>query len=137
MGELEELIEIAVKFVERQQGAWNHSTWLAFLSDVQEKGFKLSDEMQIHLESVLESIKSLNDTLTDIEGMGNVLLDISNRSVDFIKQTKGGWDHSGWEMFVNDLQKTGIVLTEETKDYVGYVLESLKKFYIFTPIGSE
>ncbi|MBF0519805.1 MAG: hypothetical protein HQK92_08785 [Nitrospirae bacterium] len=127
----EELIERASKFVESQGGKWDHMAWLEFLSDMQKQGFHLSHDMQSYLGSMLESMKKLNSTLMSTKGFENVLLDISESTISFIKKTKGTWDHAGWENFIKDVQKTGVSLTEETTTYLGGVLEAAKELYMF------
>ncbi|QWR77740.1 hypothetical protein [Candidatus Magnetomonas plexicatena] len=127
----EELIERASKFVESQGGKWDHMAWLEFLSDMQKQGFNLSHDMQSYLGSMLESMKKLYGTVMSTKGFENVLLDISENTISFIKKTKGTWDHIGWEAFIKDVQKTGVSLTEETTTYLGGVLEAAKELYMF------
>ncbi len=55
--------------------------------------------------------------------------DIIDSTGKFIEKQKGYWDHINWERFLKDVQKIGGELTEETKSYLGEVLESAKKFY--------
>ncbi|MEO5357476.1 MAG: hypothetical protein H7844_09280 [Nitrospirae bacterium YQR-1] len=127
----EELMERASKFVELQGGKWDHMAWLEFLSEMQKQGFHLSHDMQSYLGSMLESMKKLYGTFMSTKGFENVLLDISESTIIFIKKTKGTWDHVGWEAFIKDVQKTGISLTEETTTYLGGVLEAAKELYMF------
>ncbi|MBF0556369.1 MAG: hypothetical protein HQK96_17770, partial [Nitrospirae bacterium] len=52
------------------------------------------------------------------------------------KKTQGTWDHMGWELFIKDLQKRGLSLTEEATTYLGGVLEAAKELYTFPVTGA-
>jgi len=54
---------------------------------------------------------------------------VSEDMVGFVKDNKGAWDHSKWESFVQDLQKKGIEMNEQTTSYLGGILEAAKGFY--------
>ncbi|MBF0317662.1 MAG: hypothetical protein HQL04_05750 [Nitrospirae bacterium] len=128
----DELVRIAGKFVERQKGAWDHSAWLDFLSGVQKKGVDVSEDVQRYIGSMLEAMKKLYNASSATENVKTALLEISEHTVDFIKQTKGVWNQKDAEVFLKDLQKKGIELSEETKSYLGGVLESVKRVYDFS-----
>ncbi|MBF0590448.1 MAG: hypothetical protein HQL02_00015 [Nitrospirae bacterium] len=128
----DDLVQIAGKFVERQRGAWDHSAWLDFLSGVQQKGVDISEDVQRYIGSMLEAMKKLYNASAATENVTNVLLDISQHTVEFIKKTKGVWNQNEAEAFLKDLQKRGIELSEETKSYLGGVLESVKRVYEFS-----
>ncbi len=123
------LIDLARKFVETQKGVWDHTAWLDFLSDVQKKGFALSDDMKNYLGSVLDAMKEVYDTTSATNNMENVMLEVFKNTVDFIKYTQGILTPSGLEAFLKDLQKKGVDLTEETTSYIGEVLDSVKELY--------
>ncbi len=127
------LTDLAGKFVESRKGIWDHIAWLTFLLDIQKKGFALSDNMKTYLGLVLNAMKKLYDATTATKGMENVMSDISEYSVNFIKRTKGIWNHSEWEIFLKDFQKKGIDLTEETSSYLGQFLETVREIYIILP----
>ncbi|KJU82174.1 hypothetical protein MBAV_005632 [Candidatus Magnetobacterium bavaricum] len=128
----DELVQIAGKFVERQKGAWDHSAWLDLLSGVQKKGVDVSEDVQRYIGSMLEAMKKLYHASSATENVKGALLEISQHTVEFIKKTKGVWDQKDGEAFLKDLQKKGIELSEETKSYLGGVLESVKRVYDFS-----
>ncbi|MCG6550798.1 MAG: hypothetical protein L7F77_00615 [Candidatus Magnetominusculus sp. LBB02] len=134
-GSFEDLIELASKFVEQQDGKWDHLAWLDFLSNIQKKGFYLSNDMQSFLGSMLESMKSLYSSVSNTSEMQNIMLGISENTITFIKKTQGSWDHAGWESFIKDLQKRGLSLTGETTNYLGGVLEAARELYTFPITG--
>ncbi len=132
------LVDLAGKFVESQKGMADHTAWSDFLSDVQKKGIELSDEMKSNLALVLESMKKVYAATEATKGMENVMSDISDHTVNFMKKTKGVWDQPGWEAYLKDLQKKGIDLTDETRSYLGEILEASRKIYsVLPPIVSK
>ncbi len=56
----------------------------------------------------------------------DVLMDLAG---NFIEAQKGVWDHSEWLDFLSEVQKKGIELFDNTKDYLGLVLEAMKEVY--------
>ncbi|MBF0343404.1 MAG: hypothetical protein HQL06_04150 [Nitrospirae bacterium] len=128
----DDLVKVAGKFVEKQKGAWDHSAWLDFLSGVQKKGLIMSEDVQRYIGSMLESMKKLYNASMVSENVKNIVSDISEYTVEFIKKTKGVWDNKEGEVFLKELQRRGIELTDETKSYLGGVLESVKKVYDFS-----
>ncbi len=144
MAGFNDLVQQAVKFVEKQKGVWEHSEWTAFISDIQKKSGDLTKEMQDYLGLVTESIRKFYSSQTlgkDISenissSVEKAVSSISEQTTKFIEQTKGVWDHAGWENFLNDIQKKGIQITEDTKSYIGDILESTKKFYASLPLVS-
>ncbi len=56
----------------------------------------------------------------------DVLIEVSDK---FVEGQKGGWDHDAWLDFLSDVREKGIELSDEMKDSVGSVLESMKKVY--------
>ncbi len=136
MASFDDLIELSTKFVAQQGGKWDHTAWLEFLSDIQKMGYNLTHDMQSYLGSMLESMKKLYGTTTATTGLESIILGIANNTVNFIKQTRGMWDHQGWETFLKELQKKGVDLTEESTTYLGGILEAAKELYFF-PIQSS
>jgi len=138
MGGFDILVDLTSKFVEAQKGAWDHTAWLNFLSDVQKKGLELSDDMTDNLGLVLESMKKFYSASTAIKGIETAMAEISNSAIDYFKKTKGIWDQSQWETYLNNVQKKGIELTDETQSYLGEVFESLRGFYtVLSPDKKE
>jgi len=64
------------------------------------------------------------------KGFFAYLVDLSGT---FVEKQRGIWGHTEWLNFISNVQKRsielGIELTEQTKDYAGLVLESVKKVY--------
>ncbi|MBF0566248.1 MAG: hypothetical protein HQK89_13510 [Nitrospirae bacterium] len=136
LGSFDDLIDLATKFVDQQGGKWDHSAWLEFLSEIQKNGYNLSHDMQSYLGSMLESLKKIYGTVTATSKIENIMLGVSENTIDFIKTTKGMWDHNNWESFLKGLQTKGLQLNEETTTYVGGVLEAAKELYSF-PLSSK
>jgi hypothetical protein len=132
-----ELVALATKFVESQKGKWDHYAWLDFMSEIQKKGFDINDDLQDQLGSVTESMKKCYNAAADTKGFQNILGEISESSIEFVKKTKGVWDNAGWESYVKDLQKKGLTLNEMTQSYAGNVLESVKSLYSFIPASTK
>jgi hypothetical protein len=53
--------------VERHKGAWDHTKWESFLSDVKKKGVPVTEEVSNTIGSVLESLKKLHTLLPKTE----------------------------------------------------------------------
>ncbi len=134
---LSSLIDLAGKFVEQRKGIWDHEAWSGFLSDVQKKGFELTDEMTTYLGSVLESMKQFYQAATATTGMTQVMASIPKETVTFIQDHKGVWGQSEWEQFLAELQKKGAAYSDETTNYLGSILESVKRLYDFSPLLTE
>ncbi len=135
MAIFDDLIKRASQFVEKQKGVWDHSKWQGFLSDIQQKGLKMTEEMQNYLGSVLESMKKFYESTTDTEK--KMTGTVSDEAAKLVEKTRGKWEHLDWEKFVKDTQQRGIDLTEETKANLGGILESAKKFYFSLPLTKK
>ncbi len=48
---------------------------------------------------------------------------------EFVNKQKGKWEHKDWESLVDQVQKGGVVLTDEYKKSLGHMLEATKQFY--------
>ena len=59
-------------------------------------------------------------------GVFGVLMNLAGKFVD---SQKGGWDHAAWLDFLSEVQKKTVELSDEMRDSLGLVLESMKKFY--------
>lgn len=55
--------------------------------------------------------------------------DLLKRAAGFVDRQKGRWDDAAWNGFIADVRDKGLNLTKEAEDYVGQVLESMKRFY--------
>ncbi len=129
IGRFGALIGLVGEFVEHQNGVWDHEAWLDFLTELQKKGFELSNDMKAYLGLVLEAMKKLYYASTAPEDMQLYLFNISEQVMTFIIKTSGSWGHSDWERFLDELSEKGIELTDETRSYLGEVLESIKELY--------
>ncbi|QWR75989.1 hypothetical protein [Candidatus Magnetomonas plexicatena] len=136
-----DLLRISSQFVEKQKGYWDHTAWLSLLKDAQEKGVQLTADMQTYLGTIVQSMKKIYETSSFKQGFGKGLSDITKvmyeQTVSFVEQTKGKWDHEGWEGFLKDLQKMGITITEEGRAYLGELLEAARKFYVNLPTKGD
>ena len=131
------LIDLAGKFVEQRKGIWDHEAWSDFLSDVQKKGFEVTDEMTAYLGSVVESMKQFYQAATATTGMTKVMASIPKDTVAFIQEHKGVWGQSEWEQFLAEIQNKGVAYTDETTNYLGGILESVKRLYSISPLLTE
>lgn len=124
---LTDMLNQAKKFIEEQQGKWEHSEWVELLAKVQKKGVELSDEAKHRFGEVLEGMKAIYHELGQTQKVGEVLNTIKEKSLNFVERNRHGWDHAAWEEFVKDIENSGIELTEAMKTYLGHVIEALKK----------
>lgn len=129
----DELVKFAGDFVASRKGVWDHAAWLDFVSNIQKKGFDLSEEMQAYLGEVLEAMKRFYEATGSTEGMESAMRAIVKDSIEFTKKQKGVWGHTEWEAFATGIQKNTLSLSEETTAYLGGILESVKAFYFIAP----
>ena len=122
----DEIVKLAGDFVTQQKGAWDHSTWLTFLSTLKQKGYDVSEDMQAHVGQLLEAIKRFYLATASTRGIETALTTVAKDSVDFVKAHKAVWGHNEWEDFARHVQKNTLSLSEETMSYLGGILESLK-----------
>jgi len=131
----EELTKLAADFVTTRKGLWDHAAWTNFMSNLQAKGFDLSREMQANLGNLLEATKRFYTAAAATESVEKVVRAVVNESVTFVKQHKGVWGHTEWEDFVKTVERNTFSLSEGTMAYLGGILESIKVFYAFSPVG--
>jgi hypothetical protein len=55
--------------------------------------------------------------------------DLLKKAAGFVDRQKGRWGEAEWNGFIADMRGKGLDLTKEAEDYVGQVLESMKRFY--------
>ncbi|MBF0458031.1 MAG: hypothetical protein HQK99_09070 [Nitrospirae bacterium] len=137
MGQFDDIIEAAAKFVEQQKGVWDHSAWTEFLSGIGKMGFDVDGEMKEYLGSLLESMKNYYSAASATDGITSAMKGIAENTVSFINKTKGSWDHSGWETYLKTMQKKGTELSDETVKYLGSVLETSKELYHLPTFASK
>ncbi|MBF0567137.1 MAG: hypothetical protein HQK89_18080 [Nitrospirae bacterium] len=137
MGQFDDIVELAAKFVEQQKGVWDHTAWMNFLNEVKEMGFEMTDDLKSYLGSLLEAMKKFYSASTATENINKAMTGIAEDTVSFIKKTKGMWDHSAWEDYLSEVQKKGLNVTDETMKYLGGILESSKELYVFPPVSSK
>ncbi len=53
----QKMLDLAGKFVARQEGAWEHADWETFLEETAELGVELTDETRRNLGNILEAAK--------------------------------------------------------------------------------
>lgn len=123
------MLEKGRKFVEEQKGQWEHIQWDELLGDLQSKGGQLTDEAKHRFGEALEGMKNIYGEMAQTEGVKNSLSKIKDHTVKFVSAHKDGWDHKAWEKLLEDLNKEGIVLTEQTKKYLGNLVEATQKLY--------
>ncbi len=124
------LVALTSKFIKAQKGHWDHTAWLNFLADMQEKGVELSDEITNYIGSVTESMKRLYNITTTTENIQLCMEDISEHALNFFIKTGGVWEQSEWEKFLEDLQKEGFNLTDEAISYLMDTLVAANKINV-------
>jgi hypothetical protein len=122
-----DLIKRSSRFVEKQRGLWDHEAWTSFVSELQKKGVKLTEDAQAQLGSVVESMKRFHHNSSDAKQ--RLMGEISDKTAQFIAQTRGMYNHADWENFLGEIQRLGVELRGETVNYVGDLLEAVKRFY--------
>lgn len=137
MGQFDDIIEFAAKFVEQQKGVWDHTAWTGFLSEINKMGVDVTAEMKSYLGTLLESMKKYYGVASATDGITTAMTSIAENTVDFIKKTKGEWDQTGWETYLKEIQKKGMELTDETTKYLGTVLETSKDLYFLPSFASK
>lgn len=133
MGRFDDLLKSATNFVEQHKGSWKHYDWIAFMTEVKKKGADISYDLQNNIGAMLESMKEYLSYVTGSGKEGNPLKEVSETVANFIKDTKGKWDHTAWEALLSDLSKKGIDLSEKATAYIGNLLESAKTVYFLAP----
>lgn len=126
------LVKLSCEFVENHKGKWDHSAWMGFLSEVQKTDGRLTESMQNYLGLILESIKRFNNHISD--SSKRVMDIVCEETVRFIEQSRGVWDHSGWENFLSNIKNKGVHLTSEAIAQLGSILESTKLLYKSMPV---
>ncbi len=127
------LLNLAKVFVEKNRGAWDHTAWMEFLSEVQAKGYDVSETMRDYLGLILESMKRVYNAMAGTQGVEKVMSETYDLTVKFIQRTRGVWDQSGWETYLKDFQKKGFDLTDETSSYLVGVLDAARELYTVLP----
>jgi hypothetical protein len=134
---VDDILNSAAGFVERQKGFWDHKAWDGFVRDMRDRGFHFSDEMLAYLGQMLDSMKKFYRAAS-IETVGidpgKILDGVAEQTAKFVAQTKGMWDHDKWEYFLADMRKRGVNVSGETASYLGEMLESVKRIYSFAPV---
>ena len=127
-----DLVKLSSDFVTKQKGVWDHSAWLDFISNVQKKGFNISD-MESNLGEAIEAMKRFYTATASTQGIEKAMTNLAMDSAEFISKQKGVWGHEEWEAFVNSVKQNTFDLSEEAMAYLGGVLESMKVFYFLSP----
>ncbi len=130
----EDLIGLAGKFVQQQKGTWDNDAWVGFLSDMQNQGIKVTEEVQSNAGTLLEGMKNFYDAARGTKGLENVMKETADSVTEFVKKNQGKWDQAAWDAFLKDLQKKGVTLNEETQAYIGKILEVAKELYVIPEI---
>ncbi|MBF0465173.1 MAG: hypothetical protein HQK88_02205 [Nitrospirae bacterium] len=136
-GHFDDLIEMASEFVQKQKGVWDHTAWTNFLAEAKTMGYEVNDELKSYLGTLLDSMKRVYNAAAATESITKLMSSMAENTVDFMKKTKGVWDHDGWQSYLKDIQKKGLDLNDETTKYLGGVLEASKDLYAFPPIASK
>lgn len=131
----EELTKLATDFVTTRKGLWDHAAWMGFMSDLQAKGFDLSEEVQANLGTMLEAMKQFYTAAASTEHVEKAVKAVVSDSVTFVKQHKGIWDHSEWEDFVQTVERNTFSLSEGATAYLGGILEAVKTLYALSPVA--
>lgn len=129
---LDDLLKRAASFVDKQKGRWDDEAWRGLVGDLRKRGVELSGDVERYFGSALESMKRLHGAAAQHElggSIGEVLQGVSAHAAKFVEQTRGSWDHAGWEEFLKGVQQKGIRCSAEVTPVVGEVLEATKRVY--------
>ncbi|MCG6553661.1 MAG: hypothetical protein L7F77_15155 [Candidatus Magnetominusculus sp. LBB02] len=137
MGQFDEIMDAAAKFVEQQKGVWDHTAWTDFLDNISKTGVEVNAEVKAYLGTLLESMKKYYAAASATDGLTATMKAIAENTVSFLNKTKGSWDHAGWETYLKDMQKKGAELSDETVKYLGSVLEISKELYNLPTFASK
>lgn len=124
---MKDFMSMASKFVESNKGVWDHTAWLDFVSDAQKKGVEMCDDTKACAGTVMEAMRKYYMTMMETKGMANIMGEVSDSTIKFIKDTKGTWNHAEWEAFVKTMQEKGMKMNDEAKNYLGTMLEATKE----------
>ncbi|MBF0568389.1 MAG: diguanylate cyclase [Nitrospirae bacterium] len=67
-----------------------------------------------------------NETCDQMNRDVGFLLD---KVCDFVTEHRGAWDHDGWVDLVIDVKRHGIPFSNDVTQYIGVLLETIKKIY--------
>lgn len=65
------------------------------------------------------------------KNLSQKVLDLAGK---FVARQEGAWEHTDWEIFLEEAAGLGIELTDESRRNLGNILEAAKFFYGMTPI---
>ncbi len=124
---MKNFMNMASTFVEKNKGGWDHEAWLSFITDVQKSGMEMCDDSKACAGAVLEAMQKYYKTTMETKGMESTMADVSDITIKFLKDTKGVWNNPEWEAYLKAMQEKGIKMNEETKAYLGTLLEASKQ----------
>ncbi|MBF0467150.1 MAG: hypothetical protein HQK94_18950 [Nitrospirae bacterium] len=124
---MKDFMSMASKFVENKHGMWDNAAWLDFISDTQKKGMKMCDDTKTCAGAVLEAMKKYYLTMMETKGIDNIMGEVMDNTITFLKDTKGTWNHDQWEAYLKSMQAKGIEMNTEAKNYLGAVVEASKQ----------
>jgi uncharacterized membrane protein (DUF2068 family) len=129
----DELVQLASDFVIQQKGVWDHVAWMGFLSHVESRGVDVSQEMEIYLGELVESIKRFHTSILSVEGTMLALNKLVAESALFIVRQNGVWGSSEWIAYCQTVSKSTIYLSDEMRSYLGGILESMRTCFLTVP----
>ncbi|MBF0554144.1 MAG: hypothetical protein HQK96_06230 [Nitrospirae bacterium] len=129
MAKFDDLINTVGKFVDMQKGTWDHLEWERLVSKVQRMGYEMSGDIIYNLGATVESLKKLYLSKTGKDDMLRIVTDVPKSIARFIDETKGMWEHADWLRLLEEIEKVGIAISEETQRYIGDMLEASRRLY--------
>lgn len=127
------LMDLSAKFVEHSRGELKQGDLSGFLSELQNKGVEISDEMRSSVEVMLKSMNSYYNAVADTNGITGAVANLSDEAVRFVTDNENNWDQQKWENFLSNIRNSGLELTDETKTYVCGILDSAKEICTALP----
>ena len=145
----DEVVTLAGDFVTEHRGEWDNAESQGFLSKLalmlagpktpasrekgfftlRKRGFDLSEEMQACVRQLLEALRGVYQSTGSTQGLSGVLTAAGKDNMAFIKAHKLIWGSSEWEAYAEHIKYHAQSLTEETSNYLGDVLDSVKVLY--------
>ncbi|MBF0567373.1 hypothetical protein [Candidatus Magnetominusculus dajiuhuensis] len=129
MAKFDDLINTVGKFVDMQKGTWDHLEWERLVSKVQRMGYEMSGDIVYNLGTTVESLKKLYFSKTSKDEMLRIVTDVPKGIARFIEETRGMWEHADWLRLLEDMEKVGIAISEDTQRYIGDMLEASRRLY--------
>ncbi|MBF0464453.1 MAG: diguanylate cyclase [Nitrospirae bacterium] len=121
----EVIVGFALEFVLHKKGSWNHNDWVNFLLSTERNGLHITENIKASLGLLLETQKKLYQLMPESD-----LNYICNEVVKFVKENKGSWLHTEWELLLQNFESNHIKLPTDKGHIVEEIVKNIKSLYI-------